>query len=259
MTNLDTTGNMAQSSAGRRGRLTVVGTGICLGGQMTLEALAAIQGAEALFYVAGNPALGTWLRQVQPGAVSLHRCYGAEKPRDESYAEMASMILAAVREGRRVCAVFYGHPGVGVEPSHEVIKQARAEGYPARMLPGISAEACLYADLGVDPLTAGCQSFEATDFVQRKPAICTAAALILWQIGVVGEQTARFAREAYEPGIERLKTTLLSYYPPDHEVIAYDAAIYPVCAPRIHPMPLRELTAAQVSAMSTMFVAPLKE
>jgi hypothetical protein len=33
------------------------------------------------------------------------------------------------------------------------------------MLPGISAEDCLFADLGIDPGIYGCQSYEATDFL----------------------------------------------------------------------------------------------
>jgi len=31
------------------------------------------------------------------------------------------------------------------------------------MLPGISAEDCLVADLGIDPASSGCQSYEAND------------------------------------------------------------------------------------------------
>jgi hypothetical protein len=33
------------------------------------------------------------------------------------------------------------------------------------MLPAVSAEDCLFADLGVDPGAAGCQSHEAADFL----------------------------------------------------------------------------------------------
>ena len=60
--------------------------------------------------------------------------------------------------------------------------QARAEGFNARMLPGISAEDCLFANLGADPGTHGCQSFEATSFLLRKPKFDTLTHLILWQI-----------------------------------------------------------------------------
>src|SRR2546429_6584747 len=44
-------------------------------------------------------------------------------------------------------------------------RQAREEGFEAEMLPAVSAEDCLFADLGVDPGDEGCQSFEATSFL----------------------------------------------------------------------------------------------
>ena len=102
---------------------------------------------------------------------------------------MAEAILEPVRAGKRVCAAFYGHPGVFVLPSHEAIARARAEGFDATMLPGVSAEDCLVADLGVDPARNGLQSYEAGDFLRRRPAIEPTTALVLWQIGVVGART----------------------------------------------------------------------
>ena len=67
------------------------------------------------------------------------------------YARIVGDILDAVRGGASVCAAFYGHPGIFVTPSHDAVRRARAEGYPARMLPAVSAVDCLFADLGVDP------------------------------------------------------------------------------------------------------------
>jgi Tetrapyrrole (Corrin/Porphyrin) Methylases len=78
---------------------------------------------------------------------------------------MVNRIIKYVKRDLRVCAVFYGHPGVFCTPSHESIRIARKLGYRATMLPAISAEDCLFADLGVDPGKHGCQSFEATDFL----------------------------------------------------------------------------------------------
>jgi precorrin-2 methylase len=63
--------------------------------------------------------------------------------------------MTAVREGLNVCAAFYGHPGVFVYASHQSIRLARAEGFEAQMLPGISAEDCVFADLGIDPENMG--------------------------------------------------------------------------------------------------------
>ncbi len=54
------------------------------------------------------------------------------------------------------------------------------------MEPGISAEDCLYADLGLDPGTYGCQHYEASNLMFYQRTIDTAAYLILWQPGVAG-------------------------------------------------------------------------
>jgi hypothetical protein len=43
--------------------------------------------------------------------------------------------------------------------------RSSTDGFDAVMLPGISAEDCLFADLGIDPGMIGCQSFEATDSI----------------------------------------------------------------------------------------------
>src|SRR2546428_900577 len=104
---------------------------------------------------------------------------------------MADRIVSAVQSGLDVCAAFYGHPGVFVDASHEAIRRTRRAGLPARMLPGISAEACLVADLGMDPAANGCQSFETTDFLLSRRKFDPSSALILWQVGVLGEASVR--------------------------------------------------------------------
>src|SRR3546814_14587936 len=79
---------------------------------------------------------------------------------DLTYREMVAAMLAEVRAGRRVCGAFYGHPGVFARVPHKAIAQARAEGFEAHMEAGVSAEDCLYADLGIDPGEVGCQHYE---------------------------------------------------------------------------------------------------
>ena len=74
---------------------------------------------------------------------------------------MADTILNEVRAGKTVCAALYGHPGIFACVGHIAITDARAEGFSAEMLPGISTEDCLVADLGIDPGTTGMQSMEA--------------------------------------------------------------------------------------------------
>jgi len=176
---------------------------------------------------------------------------------------MVQRILAPVREGASVCLALYGHPGVFVYPSHEAIRRAREEGYPARMLPGISAEDCLFADLEIDPARQGLRSYEATDFLVSGRPVDPTSGLVLWQVGAIG--VATFHRRAVwrTDGLAPLVETLRGHYPVDHEVILYTAATLPVARPEIHRLRLQQLTqppeGVEVSVAATLYVPPARE
>jgi hypothetical protein len=170
---------------------------------------------------------------------------------------MVARMLAPLREGKDVCAVFYGHPGVFVSPTHRAIEQARREGFAAAMFPAVSAEDCLFADLGLDPAVHGCQSFEASDFLVRRRRFDTSSNLILWQVGAIGvksyERSALWSRE----GLAVLGSELARHYPPEHEVVVYETAVYPTCDPLVERVALARLADARVSVISTLYVPPL--
>jgi uncharacterized protein YabN with tetrapyrrole methylase and pyrophosphatase domain len=168
---------------------------------------------------------------------------------------MTELTLKYVREGLNVCVIYYGHPGVFVTPSHESIKQARAEGFDARMLPGVSAEDCLFADLGIDPSTHGCQSFEATDFLLHKRKFDTSSHLILWQIGLIGDFTCNPTHN--KASLAVLVDSLKKYYGSNHEVFVYQASEYAICKPLIQRLPLSKLSdKAYVDDFSTLYIPP---
>src|SRR5207244_764896 len=142
--------------------------------------------------------------------------YAEGKDRRRTYNEMVARILAPVRRGLNVCAAFYGHPGVFVNPGHRSIRIALKEGHRAQMLPGISAEDCLIADLGVNP-SGGWQSYEATDFLIRRRRFDTSAALLLWQIAAIGVSSYSENQGNWNPkGVQLLADVLLKSYPPGH-------------------------------------------
>jgi tetrapyrrole (corrin/porphyrin) methylase-like protein len=243
-------------SSARQGSLTVVGTGIRLVAQTTPEALASIERADRVLYLVADPATKAWIQRVNRTAESLEDCYSEGKLRSESYAEMVRRIVAPVREGLSVCAAFYGHPGTFVQPSHEAIRLVRSEGFVARMLPGVSAEDCLFADLGVDPARDGCQSFEATDFLVRPRNFDATSVLILWQIGVIGEARTRVRLPHEARGLRLLTEQLRRHYSGRHEVVVYEAAPYPVCEPLILRIRLSRLPTAAVPPLATLYVPP---
>lgn len=244
-------------SRARRGSLVVVGTGISLVGQMTLEAVARVRRADEVFFVVTNPATAAWIRRLKPSAVSLDDCYKEGKHRARTYREMADRILDAVRAGKRVCAVFYGHPGVFVRPSHDAIRRARREGFPAAMLPGVSADACLFADLGVNPGRAGCQSFEATDFLVYRRRFDPGSALILWQVGVLGEPSVRKGMTARQDRLGVLTQVLRRNYPANHPLTIYEAAQFPICDPYVKHVRLATLPRQRITTTMTLYVPPL--
>lgn len=239
------------------GSLVVVGTGISLGVQTTPEATACMQQAQRLFYVVSDPAHAQWVRRMNPSATSLQDCYAEGKPRQKTYAEMAARIVASVRAGLRTCAAFYGHPGVFAQPSHAAIRRARAEGYPARMLPGISAEACLFADLGVNPGAGGCQSFEASDFLLSRRRFDPTSHLILWQVGMLGEPSVRPKMSSRPERVRALRAALRRHYPARHRVTVYQAAQFPICDPNITPIPLEHLADHRLTPAMTLYIPPL--
>jgi len=245
--------------AGGTGTLTLVGTGLRIAGQVTQEALAAIVEADKLFHLIQDQVTHRWLEELNPTAESLYDSYRPGRPRRETYEEIVERMLAPVRRGLRVCAAFYGHPGVFVMPAHEAIRRGRAEGYEAEMLPGVSAEDCLVADVGFDPGNRGCQSFEATDFLIRHRRFDPASALLLWQIGGIG--VSDFREEAYwnPRGVAILAETLAATYGDAHEVIVYEASPYPVVPPVVHRCPVSDLPSAPVTSGSTLLVPPLAE
>lgn len=241
----------------RKGHLVLVGTGLRTVGHMTTEAIAWIQAADKVLYVVGDPIAEEMIHTLNPnGAESLQDLYGEGKDRIDTYNEMVERILACVREGKRVCGVFYGHPGVFVYPSHEAINRARAEGFSAVMLPGVSAEDCLFADLGIDPAAAGCQSYEATDYLFNVRRTDPSSGLVLWQIGILGN-TSYSASGRYDTSSMPLLIAKLSrLYRHDHVVIAYEAAVHLGCQPRITQLPLAHLANVDMSAATTLYIPP---
>ena len=235
------------------GSLTVIGTGI-RPQQLTPESRHALLEADDLLYLTAEPGGGSWLEGLHPNARSLDGHYIEGEERRSAYDAMVEEILEPVRQGRRVCAAFYGHPGVFVTPSHEAVSRARAEGFSARMLPAVSAEDCLYADLGIDPGRSGRQSYEATDFLEHPRPLDGRAYLILWQISVIGERRA--VSSPRHEGLAELTDALLAHYPPEHEVVLYEASPYPIGDAIVERLPLAALREAQVTPMATLVIPP---
>jgi len=238
---------------------SAAGSLVCVGLGSHLGPLARshIEQADVVFAGLSDGIVELWLQRMHRDVRSLQVYYHEGKSRMQTYRQMVEAILAEVRAGKKVCGVFYGHPGVFAWAPHKAIEVARSEGYAAHMEPGISAEDCLYADLGIDPGRVGCQHYEASQLLFYRRRIDPTAYLVLWQVGLVGDQS--LARFSTGPAYRQLLVEVLSGdYPLDHEVIVYRAPTLPIQSARIERLPLGGLPQAEVDMADTVVVPPAR-
>jgi uncharacterized protein YabN with tetrapyrrole methylase and pyrophosphatase domain len=236
------------------GSIVITGTGMTLGAHITPICRSHIEQADVVF-TSAHPMIKLWLKEMNPDVRTLQCLYAQGKDRRITYREMVDVMLTEVRAGKKVVGAFDGHPGVFAWSPHKVIEEARAEGFAAQMLPGISAEDCLYVHLGVDPGKVGSQNFEASQFMFYQRNIDPSAYLILWQVAIAGDKSiARFATgQAYR---QLLVDLLAQYYPLDHRVALYECPTLPTEQVRIEWIPLKDFSTAEISLITTMALPP---
>jgi hypothetical protein len=237
------------------GSLVCVGIGMTLGSHITPLARSYIDNSDVVFTGLSDGVIELWLTKMHRDVRSLQSLYREGKSRGATYQQMVEAMLTEVRAGKRVCGAFYGHPGVFAWPTHKAIEIARSEGYIAHMEPGVSAEDCLYADLGIDPGKYGCQHYEASQYMRYRRRIDTSAYLVLWQVGVAGDRS--LARFSTGPAYRQVLVDVLARdYDLEHEVILYTAVTLPMHQPRVERLALRALPAATIDTHVTLVIPP---
>ena len=239
-----------------RGSLICIGTGITLAGQITTLSKNYLEQAESVFGILPDKLSEDWVKSINPCYKSLQYLYAEGKSRRQTYQDMTEVVCQAVRDGKDVVLALYGHPGVFACVGHFAIERLKKEGYRAQMLPGVSADACLYADLGIDPGTTGCQAYEATQFLFSGVPLNTSAYTILWQIGLAGEHTLKTFKTTKQ-NLEATVKILNKWFPLEHEMILYEAPFLPVQKPRMDKFKLQDLPEMEISSISTLVIPPL--
>jgi uncharacterized protein YabN with tetrapyrrole methylase and pyrophosphatase domain len=238
-----------------QGSIVCLGIGITLGSHITVLAKNYIKQADVVFSLVSDGIVERWVDEMNDDTRSLQSFYQEGISRLISYNNMVNAILSEVHKNKKVVGVFYGHPGVFACVPHLVIQQARKQGYYALMEAGISAEDCLYADLGIDPGEYGCAQFETSQFMIYKRNIDPSAYLILWQVCIAGD----ISLTTFSTGIKQreiLVSLLESIYPKEHEVIIYEAPTLPIHSVRSDTIKLRDLLTVNLNQHSTLVIPP---
>lgn len=247
------------SQTKKQGSLACIGVGMTLGSHLTPLARSCLEQADVVFLAVSDGIVEKWIESLHPDVRSLQPFYGENKSRSRTYREWVALIMAEVRAGKKVCAAFYGHPGVYAWAPHESVRVARREGYAAHMEPGISAEDCLYADLGIDPGTFGCQHHEASQLLYYKRRIDPSAYLVVWQAGAVGIHSAVGNGAGSSAYLQLLVDRFAEVYPLTHKLIIYRAVTLPTDMPRIERVTLRKLAQARVEPPDTLVFPPAQK
>lgn len=239
------------------GRLTIVGTGLQLG-HLTLEAKGVLENAKKVLYLISDPITEFYIKDLNKTAESMYRFYADGKERIITYNEIIEYILRTLFEYKDLCVAFYGHPGVFTYPSHKVIEKAREKGYEAKMLPGISTEDFIFAELGFDPGTYGLQTFEASQLLYKNLEYDSNCYLIIWQIGIIGIKDYS-KNPQIKDKLTLLKDQLLKKYPKEHEIIFYTASTHRMFESTIIKSELQYLDTSDFDPLATLIIRPLQK
>ncbi len=239
----------------KRASLTVVGSGIKYKSHLTLEAKAYIEQSDRVLYLVNEPVMQEWIASANPNTQSLNDLYQRHKLRADSYRAISEYILEELQKKQYVCVVLYGHPCVFAQPALDAARKADELGYDTLILPAISALACLFADLRINPGVIGCHSYEATDLLIHKRHIEVTSHFVLWQIGFIGcvKHPKDFDNRH---GLKVLQEYLQNYYPAEHPLTIYEAAQYPSFEPKVETCMLGDLQNAATTRLSTLYIPP---
>jgi hypothetical protein len=243
---------------GSAGSLVCVGVGMTLGSHLTPLARSYIESAEVVFAGLSNGVVELWLAKIRPDLRSFQSLFQQRYHSVDPYRHVVDAILAEVRAGRRVCAVFYGHPGVFSWPCHEALETASREGHPTHLEPAISTEDCLYCDLGIDPGKYGCQHYEVSQLMLYRRQLDTSAYLILWQAGVANDPAMARLRVTM-PYRQLLMEVLARDYPLEHEIIVYKVPSIPVEKPYVDRITIKLLPTVSLDHHATLVLPPARK
>ena len=236
--------------------LVIAGTGIKFISHLTHEVEVYIQNSSKILYLSNEPAIEEWIKSKHLNTESLYDYYTRHESRLKNYQEIANKILSDVNKFETTLVLLYGHPTVYAMPALEAAIKARKQNVEVIILPGISADACLYADLMIDPGSAGCQSYDATDFLIKNKIIDNTSHTILWQIGSIGS-ISLISNYGNKTGIRLLKNKLSELFTPNHPVTVYEASQYPHFRPRIDDITIEDLENIELTALSTLYIPPI--
>ncbi|MBI3925277.1 MAG: hypothetical protein HY319_07050 [Armatimonadetes bacterium] len=202
--------------------LTLVGFGPGPWSRLTLEARDVLMEADRIYV--RDPFWEVCGRLVEAGktVIGLHHLYLTGMDVGTLYHFFAEIVLGSCRlYGSAVYAV-PGNPFVFEFTSSLLVRRARAEGIPVRVVEGMSCLETIFCRHQLDP-GGGLQILNFFDFAVRGSVDAQLPALI-FQIGAPLDGNFTADGNAYAANLKLLEERLGKHYSPDHAVALFKPA-----------------------------------
>jgi len=221
--------------------ITIVGLGILGIQQLTAETERALGRCNEVLFVDTGIATRAYLERHCPRVTDLYaESYAVGGARLDAYRHMAARTVEAALDHSPVVFAMSGHPLVYAYAPPLIVDLANLLALTVRVLPGISAMDCLFAELVLDPCTDGLQMYEATDLVLKRRPLQPDVPALIWQVGNL-ETRLHTDRRSRPERFHRFRDHLLRFYPPQHLITAYFATPFPLMPSTVLQFPLVEI------------------
>lgn len=238
----------------------ICGLGIQSVWHLTRETEAAFRRSKEILYLPAGYGVDEYLAQMAPRTTNLHRiAYREGVSRLRAYDAMTAAVLDAAIDHPPVSFAVYGHPLVYAYPPQQILAAAPFLNLRVRVLPAISSLDTMLVDLNLDPAMQGMQMYEATELLVRRRPLQPDVPCLIWQVGAV--ETSLYSEHKSAPGrFTRIRSYLLQYYPPDHEVVAVYSSTHPLVQSRMDRFALGDIEhrADELHQGLTLYLPPVE-
>jgi precorrin-3B methylase len=238
----------------------IVGLGIVGTRQITKEVDYILKKSDHVFLLFTQNTMHDYItNEIGTEVTDLHEEYEEGSDRFDTYRRMADRVLNnAKNTNKSITHAPYGHPSIFVSPTRLIQEEGPKHGLRVKVVPGISAIDCIFAEIGLDPGTNGVQMYEASDFLLRKFEPNPYVPLFLWQIGAI--ETGLYSMKKSKPErFSRIRQYLESFYPKSHILYLLRTATYPFTNSEQHGFQLKnfEKQHYKIDPVHTLYIPPV--
>jgi uncharacterized protein YabN with tetrapyrrole methylase and pyrophosphatase domain len=249
--------------------LLIVGAGLIIPDQFTIEGLEALCSSKVVFSVYHPKELveatiewyceKTRSENSRTQVISADEFYYQDRVRESNYEIVANKIIESIEKyGTPICYLTQGNPFNFDKVSSLLIQIAQKKNYSFEVISGVSSIDTIMTDLRKD-VAPGLQIFEASCFVGQEIRPDIRFSCLLLQISSFGTNFSTKNRMFDKNNLWKLREYLSSFYPKSHEVSLVRSKTNPDILGKMLSIELENLDKIDISELlgSSLFIPPL--